>query len=565
MPRRHTKKHEPVPPQPGWAVYLRTSSDENQKPELSRARQRMAIEGSVLERSSMRVFDEYIDVLTGKTPDRADYQRMLADARAGKFSHVIVERADRFGRDDTEALRAIDELHAHGVAVRFANHPDIDPIDPDGRVMVTMEFSLARRESALLGVRVRGGLKAKRVEGGFCGRAPDGYRNVAEAVTGEAKKLRGKIDHWIERDPERALVIEHAWKLLLQEEMTLEEICETLHGLGYHYRSGRPFVEVGKDGKRKANYSTLHAMFHNWTYAGWLTSKKNKVPPKSIRGDWEPYVSTEDFERGLEILAGRDVKYGRKRKHDYLLKGLIYYEKPSGDIVRLSGQTPNASRSGGGTPYYCIPRSNVNFLCRDVEAQIADKLMGIQVDPQVVPAIRAAYTHEVAAALGHLKISERDELEAALKAVDAEEARAFRLYTAGKVSDALWDERWKEWQDRRAKLRLALDSVSQQRQTHILNLDTALDLITKVGTLYNGLERSDQKHLLHHVVERIIVDPAGTVRLELQSPFAYLHDLSDTTAKQMQSQTVDMGKKSKAGRKKTGSRIGRSSDYILSC
>src|SRR5690349_7317772 len=131
MPRKRSK---PVAaPQPGWAVYLRTSSDENQKPEMSRARQRFAIENNVLQRSEMSIYDEYIDVLTGTTPERKDYQRLLEDARSGKFSHVIVERADRFGRNDTEALRAIDELYEFGVAVRFANQPDLDPMDPDDR------------------------------------------------------------------------------------------------------------------------------------------------------------------------------------------------------------------------------------------------------------------------------------------------------------------------------------------------------------------------------------------------------------------------------------------------
>ncbi len=37
------KPRNTPPPQPGWAVYLRTSSDETQKPELSRARQRILI------------------------------------------------------------------------------------------------------------------------------------------------------------------------------------------------------------------------------------------------------------------------------------------------------------------------------------------------------------------------------------------------------------------------------------------------------------------------------------------------------------------------------------------
>lgn len=71
MPRHRTKSKSPVAPQPGWAVYLRTSSDENQKPELSRARQRFVIEKNVLERSEMVIFDEYVDVLSGKTPERA--------------------------------------------------------------------------------------------------------------------------------------------------------------------------------------------------------------------------------------------------------------------------------------------------------------------------------------------------------------------------------------------------------------------------------------------------------------------------------------------------------------
>jgi DNA invertase Pin-like site-specific DNA recombinase len=183
------KKSRPVTaPQPGWAVYLRTSSDENQKPEMSRARQRFAIELNVLQRSPMPVYDEYIDVLTGTTPNREGYQCLLEDARAGKFSHVIVERADRFGRNDTEALRAIDELNDFGVAVRFANSPDLDPMDPDGRVIVALSFTLARRESVLLGIRVKGGLQAKRASGGYPNYAPDGYINVEGKNVGAAKK-----------------------------------------------------------------------------------------------------------------------------------------------------------------------------------------------------------------------------------------------------------------------------------------------------------------------------------------------------------------------------------------
>ena len=75
---------------------------------------------------------------------------------------------------------AIDALHELGVAVRFADYPDLDPIDPDDRILVSLSFTLARRESIKLGQRVTGGLHAKLRSGGFVGKAPDGYINCEE-------------------------------------------------------------------------------------------------------------------------------------------------------------------------------------------------------------------------------------------------------------------------------------------------------------------------------------------------------------------------------------------------
>lgn len=523
------RKRRNIPtPTAGWAVYLRTSSDENQKPEMSRARQRYAIENNVLERSDMPVYDEYIDVLTGTTPHRDAYQRLLEDARAGKFSHVIVERADRFGRNDTEALRAIDELNEFGVAVRFANQPDLDPMDPDDRVIVALTFTLARRESALLGLRVRGGVRAKRDSGGYHGVAPDGYINVSGQVTGEAKRLNERVENWIELDPERSPIIRFAWDLLLEDRYSLKEICEELHRRGYRYKSGRPYVEITKTGKRHANYNTLAAIFHNWTYAGWVTSKKNNVPPKTIRGNWEALVTTEEFELGLAILDKRNQKRTPNRKHDYLLRGLVYYRDIEiGDETRLTCSTVNASRSNGGTSYYRIAGRKVRFLCRDIDSQIPDQLLHIQVDPELVPIIRNVYTSDIAKKMGHLRPDERQEFQAALKAVDEEEARAVRLFAAGKITESIWDSLWREWQDKRNQIRNALESLQARRQTHIANLDSALEIISHVGIVYNSLSRDDRRELLRQMVERVVVDPQGNVSLKLRTPFAYLQDISE--------------------------------------
>lgn len=528
MPRRKQSSHTPPAPKPAWAVYLRTSGDENQKPELSRARQRFAIQKNVLERSELPVFDEYIDVFSGKNPNRQGYQRLLQDARDGKFSHVIVERADRFGRNDTEALRAIDELHEYGVAVRFANSPDLDPIDPDDRVVVTLSFTLARRETALLAIRVKGGLKAKRESGGWCGQAPDGYRNVQERTSVDEKHQFGRFTRRIELDPERAKLWLEAWSLLLEDKYTLQEIAETLHAKGYQRMRGGSFVTVTKTGKRVPHISTLSNTFHNWAYAGWVVSKENGILPKTVRGNWEPLISGEDFERGLAILDRRVEHRTYKRTQDYLLTGMIYHRSRDGKETRLSGSTSNAGRTSGGTAYYRVAAAgSVSFQCIHVDHAVAKALKRIQIDPALLPLIRASYTQELGEVLGLVRPDERAKLRAILSEIDAEEMRMARMLASGKISEKTWDELWSEWRDRRQQIGRTLYSMETQQSQHIQNLEDALKIIAVVGNLYNGLQRSDQKELLRCMVERVIVDDDGKVKLKLRTPFAYLHNLTE--------------------------------------
>ncbi len=557
MGRRNSKR---LPPKAGWAIYLRTSSEEAQNPENSQRRQRHTIRQALFERNeAMPVYNEYIDNLSGRYADnRPGYQQMLSDARDGHFSHVAVENAERFGRNDTEALVAIDELHALGVGVRFADYPDLDPMDPDDRILVSLSFTLARRESMKLGQRVRGGLHAKLRNGGWVGKPPDGYKNSEAKTETLVKTQNGKYTRWVEQDPDRIHIWRLAWDLLLSDKMTLEDICEELHTHGYRYRTGRPFVEVKSNGKRKINKNTLSHIFHNWFYAGWVVSEKAEIAPKTVRGQWQPVVTTEEFEQGLAILAHRSRHRVARRKHDYLLKGLIYVQLPDKtQPVKLTGSTSNTHRPNGGTAYYCVPSSNVNILCSTVDKQIPKALLGIQVDPALVPLIRDSYTDDVARKLGHLRPSEREALESALKAVDEEEARTARLFATGKITEQVWDNLWAEWQDRRRTLQSNLESLQQKHIFHIANLDAALTIIEKVGILYGNLERSDQKELLRQMVERVIVDPEGRlIRLKLKSPFSYLHRVSEQVEHQKNEEAV-------TGNEKASPKAGQCSDYVL--
>jgi DNA invertase Pin-like site-specific DNA recombinase len=561
---KRRKSSQMITPQAGWAVYLRTSDEEAQNPETSQARQRFLIDRAVLERSEMPVIEIYRDVLTGRSPMRSGYQRMLEDARQGHFSHVVVERADRFGRNDTEALRAIDELHEFGVSVRFANHPDLNPMDPDDRVIVALSFTLARRESMLSGLRIKGAGETKRRNGGYLGLHPDGYRSVEDDQPG--RKTYMKKGRHLEQDPERAKIWRLAWDLLLEDRLTLAEIAEELHMRGYRYRSGRPFVEVKADGTRKANYNTLAHNFHNWTYAAWIVNVEAGIPPKTLKGNWDPIVTTEEFERGLVILSQRSQHKFAKRKHDYLLRGLIFLEASAQDptqlgqrLYRMTCSTSNAGRDGGGTAHYRLEKYPIHFLCRDVEAQFSDHIQRTQIDADQIPAIRTHYTQEVAEKLGWVRPDERETLERALKQIDEEEARVLRLYATGVVSEENWRNLWAEWQDKRHRLKGSMALLAQRCEAYIRDLDDALTIIAKLGILYETLPQAEKKELLRHMVSRVVLTPEGKMdRVEWLPPFAYLNEISSK---------VSGGEQgiSQATKTRTPNRVAGRSSKVLEC
>ena len=348
------------------------------------------------------------------------------------------------------------------------------------------------------------------------------------ARTDTKKKMDlGRWDKWIEIDNERAPIWRLAWDMLLEDRWTLDEIAEKLHELGYRHRSGRPFIEIKPSRKRRANVTTISHVFHNWTYAGWVVSEKNCILPKTQRGNWEPIVTTEEFERGIAILERRSQNRAAKRKREYLLKSIISYLDAEGNYWRLTCSTSNASRKGGGTAYYCVPRSNINFMCEKIDAQVHSELCAIQIDPIHLPTIRAHYKHDLAEKLGLARPDERKLMTDALNAIEQEETRMARLLASGKISEAVWEGLWAEWQERRNRLRSNLDSIAQQQEFHIDNLETALGIIAQVGSLYNRLEVSARRELLLHMVKQVVVNTDGEIVLELNAPFAYLKDLSE--------------------------------------
>ena len=513
----------------GWAIYLRTSSDDNQAPERSQESQRRVIHEKLVADSGLPIIDEYADTYSGRSTDRANYQRLLADARQGRFSHVAVFAIDRFGRNDVECGRAVDELTALGIKIKIAGYLDLDPSNASGRMIFGLMSSVARFESDRNGERTIEGMKTKLLEGGWAFKAPDGYLNTEER-TDAGDRQNARYRRWVEKDPQQIKVWREAWDLLLTEQHSLTEICEELHRHGYQLRSGAPFVYVKENGHRTPNTGALSRVFHNWFYAGWVDVHNDwvSIPPKTVRGQWEPVVSTEEFEKGLAILERRSRTNPHKSRNFYLLTSLVFLQRNDGSLTRLMGSTTNASRKNGGTAYYCAQGNMpANILCRKVDENVHQHLHAIQIDEQLVPELQATFQAHLDTFMEDSS-DDHKQLEEALKRIDDEEERTARLYATGRITEKVWNKLWSEWNDKRAAIRESLNGMQEAREQHLENLDAGLMLLTKVGILYDRLDKHAQKRVLKYLVKQIVIDLEGAIlKMELHAPFTYLRELVD--------------------------------------
>ena len=86
------------------------------------------------------------EALTGTKEDRADFQRLLSDCRAGLIDIVITKSVSRFARNTVTLLQTVRELKSLGVDV-FFEEQNIHTMSVEGELMLTILASYAQEES----------------------------------------------------------------------------------------------------------------------------------------------------------------------------------------------------------------------------------------------------------------------------------------------------------------------------------------------------------------------------------------------------------------------------------
>lgn len=136
------------------------------------------------------IYDEYVDVVSGGSPNRPEFNRMMYDASKRKFDMLLFFALDRLTREGTrKTIQYLQMLDDYNVSYKSYSEQYIDSSGIFKDVIISLLSSLALQEKIRIGERVRAGLERAKIQGRTGGR-PTIQKNIIHLI--RDMKSKGK-------------------------------------------------------------------------------------------------------------------------------------------------------------------------------------------------------------------------------------------------------------------------------------------------------------------------------------------------------------------------------------
>ena len=174
------------------AIYARVSTSSGQDPEMQIRDLR-----EYCRNRGWKIAGEFVDSgISGETDSRPELNRLMADTHRRRFDVVVVWDFSRFARSTSHLLRALETFSSLGIEF-VSLREQIDTATPTGKMVFTILGSVAELERALIGERVRAGLRNAKAKGQRLGRPP--LRELSPADVRQLRRDRRKTGESFKR------------------------------------------------------------------------------------------------------------------------------------------------------------------------------------------------------------------------------------------------------------------------------------------------------------------------------------------------------------------------------
>lgn len=237
------------------------------------------------------------EAITGTKDSRPEFQRMLADCRAGKIDMIITKSVTRFARNTVILLETVRELKLLGVDVFFEKE-NIHSISGDGEFVLTLMASYAQEESRSASDNQKWRIRKKFEQGLLAGKL-DMYGYTL--VNGVLCVV-----------PEEAEIVRMIFADYLSG-MGVNAIMKKLNARGVQTKRGKRWLG-NKIRKILSNEKYTGDMLLQKTYRVNHISKKkmqnrDKLPMYHVKGCHEAIIDKDTFDEVQQEIQRRAAKY----------------------------------------------------------------------------------------------------------------------------------------------------------------------------------------------------------------------------------------------------------------
>jgi len=191
--------------------------------------------------------------VSGKSTIRPEFEKMLDDAKSGKFDVILFTKLDRLARNVRDILNIFHETDKLGIGMICIDDPAINTDSKMGPVILSIMGSFAQFERELIRSRTTAGRMSKWKSGeSIMGNLPFGYKKNAET-------------NKIEIDDKKRQIILRIFDLYLIERLSFIDVASRLTEEGYETPSS---LNGRKDASNKWNMNTVREILTNRCYTG---------------------------------------------------------------------------------------------------------------------------------------------------------------------------------------------------------------------------------------------------------------------------------------------------------
>lgn len=330
-------------------IYCRVSTEEQAEDGHHSLSAQKSICKKVAQELGYRILGIYEDPgKSGTKMNRPGLQDLLIRCQEDKrIKGVFVQDTDRLSRNTKDHLTIKALLQKYDVKLISASQPMIED-SPEGNMIDTIIASVNQFQAEITGRKTLKGMQEKARSGWLPGRSPLGYKNIG---IGEGEKQRV-----VQIDETAAPLVKEIFQMYATGRYSTAELADLMYEKGLRTKKGCRLAE-----------NKIPEILKNPFYIGILTWGDIKV-----KGNHPPLIERELFELANYQLRARSTNVYRRRKHDFLLRGLLSCGKCG---RRLTAEWHYSKKRAY---YRCYKRGGCDRYVEtnSLEQQVAERIKG---------------------------------------------------------------------------------------------------------------------------------------------------------------------------------------------